>query len=141
MRVRKVKTQSLRKEFEALQFKDGGSVDDFVMCLIGLINNLTILGDTISEEKTIHKFLRVPRRYSQVALSIETLIDLDILSVEELTGRLKAAEEHFELDDDDNDGGRLLLSEDEWLVRLRKCEHDGSSGSGGHNTNNRRRSK
>lgn len=45
----------------------------------------------------------------------ETLIDLDTLTVEELIGRLKAAEERFELDISGSVSGRLLLS-GEWLA-------------------------
>ena len=92
--MRRAKAQTLRKEFEAIKFKDGELVDDFAMRLTGLVNNLAILGDEIGEEKVVEKFLRVvPKKYSQVAISIETLLDLDTLSIEELTGRLRIAED------------------------------------------------
>ena len=43
------------------------------------------------------KFLRVvPSRYSQVAVAIEMFKDLKKLSIEELAGHLRAAEERFE---------------------------------------------
>lgn len=49
----------------------------------------------MTEEKIVRKLLRVvPRRYRQMALSIETLIDLTTLSIEDLTGRLLAVDDH-----------------------------------------------
>ena len=85
--VHKAKAQSLRKEFESIAFHNGESVDNIAMRLTGLVNNLHILGDKLNEEKVVEKFLRVvPPRYSRIALSIETLMDLDTMSVEELTG-------------------------------------------------------
>jgi hypothetical protein len=42
----------------------------------------------------VEKLLRVvPSKYSQIALSIETLLDTATLSVEEVTGRLKTVDE------------------------------------------------
>jgi hypothetical protein len=41
-------------------------------------------------EKLLHV---VPPKYSQIALSIETLLDTATLSVEEVTGRLKTVDE------------------------------------------------
>lgn len=45
-------------------------------------------------------------------MSIETLVDLDNLSMEELTGRLKASEERFDLDSNEHGAGKLLLTEE-----------------------------
>ena len=95
-RVRATKDQSLARDFETIEFRDGETVDDFAMRLGSMVTNLNILGDKVTEETAVRKFLRVvPPRYSQIALSIETLVDLDTLSIEDLTGRLKAAEERL----------------------------------------------
>ena len=43
------------------------------------------------------KFLRVvPARYNQVAVTIEMFCEMNTLTIEELIGRLRAAEDHFE---------------------------------------------
>lgn len=47
-------------------------------------------------------------------MPIEMLVDLETLSMEELTGRLKAAEERYDLESDDTNGSMLLLTEEEW---------------------------
>ena len=81
-RVREAKAQTLRKEFETIRMSDGESIDDFAMRLTGLVNNIRTLGDTLEEEKVVKKFLRVvPSKYTQVAISIEQLIDLKTLVV------------------------------------------------------------
>ena len=88
-------------------------------------------GDPIDDKKVILKYLRiVPKKYKKMARSIESLLDLTTMSIEELTGRLKVCEE----DDEDEPvgatgGGQLLLTKQQWRARMNK--HDGSSGSSG----------
>ena len=54
----------------------------------------------------VQRFLRVvPGRYSQMACSIETLLDLNTLSVEELIGHLHTAEERGRVAAPQNTGG------------------------------------
>nr|AAM01114.1 Putative retroelement [Oryza sativa Japonica Group]AAN04951.1 Putative retroelement [Oryza sativa Japonica Group]AAP52934.1 retrotransposon protein, putative, Ty1-copia subclass [Oryza sativa Japonica Group] len=120
-RVREAKAQSLRKEFELIRMKEGESVDDFAMRLTGLVNNIHTLGAMMEEEMVVKKFLRVvPSKYTQVAISIEQLIDLKTLSVEELTGRLKSVEERYEIDGNGSEAyGRLLLTEEQWMERMK----------------------
>ena len=70
----------------------------------------------------VAKYLRVARpRYRQLVVSTETLLDIDTLSVEEVTGRLKAA-----TDDEpapaQTIGGKLYLTEEEWEARRRRRE-------------------
>ena len=93
------------------------------MRLTGLVSNLSALGDETKEKHVMQKFLRIiPKRYSQLALSIDSLVDLSTLSMEELTGRFKVAEERFELEAEEEVGSKLLLSEDEWRARSARRE-------------------
>lgn len=69
-----------------------------------------------------------------MACAIETLVDLDTLSIEDLIGQLKATEERYDLDRPacvSSNSGKLLLSEEEWFARMTLCNGDGSSSSGG----------
>jgi hypothetical protein len=115
-RVRDSKAQNFRKQYEDLRFKSGESVDDFGLRLQELVHQLDIHGDPIDDKKVILKYLRiVPKKYKQMARSIESLLDLNTMSIEELTGRLKVCEE----DDEDEPagtagGGQLLLTEEKW---------------------------
>ncbi|XP_073360151.1 uncharacterized protein [Aegilops tauschii subsp. strangulata] len=133
-RVRAAKAESLARNFETIGFHNGEAVDDFAMRLGSMVTNLNILGDKVTEEKAVRKFLRVvPPRYSQIALSIETLVDLDTLSIEDLTGHLKAAEERLDHGGSGQAGGNLLFTEEQWLARYKQREQGkGSSRGGGH---------
>jgi hypothetical protein len=133
-RVREAKKSTLRKQFESIKFNSGESIDDFGMRLSSLVTQREILGDKIEGGDTVRKFLSVvPKKYSQMACAIETLVDLDTLSVEELIGRLKAAEERYELDqlEEAGDAGdKLLLTEEEWLARMKIRDGSGPSSGG-----------
>jgi hypothetical protein len=108
-RVREARRQKLRKEFEALAFKKDEFVKDFALRVSNLLCELQTLGDKTTKLDTVQKMLHVvPPQYSQMACSIETLLDLSTLSIEELSGRLAASEGHGAPDQED--GGRLLLT-------------------------------
>jgi hypothetical protein len=64
-RVHEATAQRLRKEFEAIAFKEGEMLDGFGMRITTLANNLRSLGDTVEEVKIVLKFLReVPPQYA-----------------------------------------------------------------------------
>src|SRR3954465_15525691 len=129
-RVREAKAQVRRREFEDLRFKDGESVVDFALRLTGVIADLELYGDPVTEHKAVQKFLRVvPRKYRQMAMAIESLIDLKTMTIEELTGRLSACEDHYDLDDATQHTGRLLLTEEEWSARQKKRTFGGGGKS------------
>uniref|UniRef100_A0A0A9HDL9 Uncharacterized protein n=1 Tax=Arundo donax TaxID=35708 RepID=A0A0A9HDL9_ARUDO len=49
---------------------------------------ITLSDEDVDEQKAVEKLLRVtPKRYNQIALSIETLLDLSELCIEEVTGK------------------------------------------------------
>jgi len=135
-RVKEVNAQKLLKEFENIQFKEGESVDDFGMRITNLVGNLKTLGETIDDLRVVKKFLRVaPSRFTQIVVSIEMFVDLKTLTVEELVGRLRAAEERFDdkIDQIVDKAGRLLLAEDDWREKHKHRFHPGNKagGSGG----------
>ncbi|XP_048532461.1 uncharacterized protein LOC125511199 [Triticum urartu] len=130
-RVWESKAQTLRLQYEELRFKAGEQVDDFALRLQGLVNELATLGDHIDNKMVILKFLRVvPRQYKQLAWSIESLVDLSTMTIEELVGRLKVVEERGD-EADNRAGGELLLTREQWDAQLQQRGRDGSSGSGG----------
>jgi hypothetical protein len=62
------------------------------------MSQIGVLGMKISEPNTICKLLYfAPKKFSQMTCSIETLLEHDTLTVEELIGQLKAVEERYEL--------------------------------------------
>ena len=93
-RVKSSVVQRLVMEFENITLHDRESVDDFAMHVIGLIDKLGELGEEMEDSRVVKKMLRVVRkRYKQVAVSIEMHSDLNKMSVEELIGRLRVAED------------------------------------------------
>jgi hypothetical protein len=58
----------------------------------------------------------LPRKMRQVAVSIQMLCDLNTMSVEELLGRLRVAEEQDDVEES-TDPARLLLTEQQWEAR------------------------
>jgi hypothetical protein len=78
----------------------------------------------------VRKYLRIARsRYKQLVVSIETLLDISTLSIEEITGRLKAADD-VEPAARHTASGKLLLTEEEWVEKYKKLTGSGHSGSG-----------
>ncbi|CAM0873611.1 unnamed protein product [Alopecurus aequalis] len=124
-RVREAKAQTLLKEFDAVRMRSGETLDELAMRMNGIANKLRTLGENLDEVKVVKKLLRiVPSKYTQVAIAIEQLLDLKTMSMEELVGRLKTAEDRSDLDEGGNNydeagGSRLLLTEEEWLARSR----------------------
>jgi transposase InsO family protein len=119
-RVKKINVQQLLKEFENIEFKEAESVEDFGMRLVNLVATLKTLGETIDDPRIVKKFLRVlPPRFNQVAVSIEMFCDMKTLSVEELVGRLRVAQDRFvhKIDQITDKAGRLLLTEEDWLEK------------------------
>jgi hypothetical protein len=90
-RVRKTTLQALCKEWENLAFKLGEDVDDFALRLNTLLQKMVQFGDnTYDEERAIEKlFCCIPKKYKQIARSIESLLDLSTMTIEEAIGHLK----------------------------------------------------
>lgn len=115
-RVREAKEQTRRSEYEGLRYKDGEGIESFIMWLSTIVNELEVLGDPVDEHKAVLKVLHsVPRPYRDMAVAIESLVDTKQLLLEELCGRLLVVEER-EREEAPAPGGRLLLTEEEWMT-------------------------
>ncbi|CAN6334582.1 unnamed protein product [Urochloa humidicola] len=129
--ARRSTLQRLRQEWERLAFQPGDNIDDFALRLSSLMQQLKQYGDeNITEERAIEKFLQAaPKKYKQIALAMETVLDLSELTIEDVTGRLKAVDNHGEEDPPGgiNIGGRLYLSEEQWHTRERRKKKEEKS--------------
>jgi hypothetical protein len=73
--------------------------------------------DTYGEERVIEKLFRcIPEKYKQIARSIESLLDLSTMSIEEAIGRLKVidGDEPQPLSGPITVGGKLHLTQEQW---------------------------
>jgi len=91
-------------------------------------------GDTdLMKERTVEKFLRrMPKKYVQIVMSIETLLDFEQLTIEDVTRRLKAVQDHEEGPHAEPGaaGGKLLYTMEQWRAFEKKNKEEGSEPSG-----------
>jgi hypothetical protein len=78
-----------------LAFEPGEDVDDFVLRLNTLQQKMVqFSNDTYGEERAVEKLFRcILEKYKQIARSIESLLDLSTMSIEEAIGRLKVVDD------------------------------------------------
>ncbi|XP_039793087.1 uncharacterized protein LOC120659092 [Panicum virgatum] len=89
-------------------------------------------GDTdLDEERVVEKFLRcMPKRYEQLVFSIETLLDLESLSIDDVAGRFKLDEPQAQVvlntavDDEAIDGWYLDSGATHHMTRRRDLSTD-----------------
>jgi hypothetical protein len=129
-RVRVAVVQHLLRQIETAEIKEEESIEDYSMRLSGMVQHLATLGETVAKSKVVGKFLRsVPHKYKKIVVAIQTLLDVETLTLANVIGRLKAAEDELELPSAlVNHAGKLYLSEEAWEEKWKLWE--GSSGGG-----------
>ncbi|CAL4944958.1 unnamed protein product [Urochloa decumbens] len=102
--MKRAKVRAFRQELEAVRMKDPETVGDFVDRVTALVFNIRAHdGGEVEEGYLVRKILRaVSPKFSQIALVIEVLCDLESMTVDGLVDRLKAYE---------------IQMEDEWKLR------------------------
>jgi hypothetical protein len=84
-RVKMANAQQLMTEFDNFTFKEGEMVDEFGMHIESLAESLRALGENLTDVRVVKKMLRVlPKRFSQIPASIETLLNVNTMLVEDL---------------------------------------------------------
>ncbi|GJU79055.1 zinc finger, CCHC-type containing protein [Tanacetum coccineum] len=97
-KVQQARLQSLMIGFNTLQMKDEDTVDAFTARLNGYATKAKELGKTLDESLLVRKLLdSTPDRFIQIVASIEQTSDLDDITLDEITGKLKAFEERIKL--------------------------------------------
>jgi hypothetical protein len=140
-RAHKTTLQALHKEWENLAFKPGEDIDDFALRLNTLQQKMVQFGnDTYGEERAIEKLFRcIPEKYKQIARSIESLLDLSTMSIEEVIGHLKVVDgdEPDPLSGSITIGRKLHLTREQWEA----CQGDGKKGESPPSTGGHKRGK
>lgn len=93
-KVRSIKLQSLRGEFENLKMKKGELMKDYFSRVIEIVNQMKSYGEVISDEKIVKKILlSLTEKYDDIVAIIEETKDLSKISVEQLMGSLESHEQ------------------------------------------------
>ncbi|KAI3518152.1 hypothetical protein L1887_06594 [Cichorium endivia] len=130
-RVKTARIQTLKFEFETMSMKETEGVDEFAAKVTNIVSTMRSLGDTVDESYVVRKLLRaVPSKFLQIASTLEQFGDLNMMTVEEVIGRLKAHEERIKCHSD-NDEKKLLLTHKEWSERSKKKSDSSKSNRGG----------
>src|SRR3954471_3385560 len=91
--VKKVKLQSLRKQYENLNMKNNEKVSEYISRVIVITNEMKACGETLSEQVIIEKILRsLTPQFDYIVVSIEHSKDLETMRIEELQSSLEAQE-------------------------------------------------
>ena len=89
-RIKKIRLQSLRGEFEALQMRSSESVSDYHTRIMVIINQMRRNGEALSEARITEKILRsLDPKFDYVVVVIEESKEVNKLMVDELMGSLQ----------------------------------------------------
>ncbi|XP_021819121.1 uncharacterized protein LOC110761055 [Prunus avium] len=100
-KVRAVKLQAIRADFEYLRMNDVESLDDYLARFFEIVNNLKSLGEDVTEKRIVQKLLMsLSRRYKSIMSIIEETRDLDTIRVEEILASVKVYDKREDLHDE-----------------------------------------
>ncbi|KHN23990.1 hypothetical protein glysoja_047761, partial [Glycine soja] len=96
VKVRAVKLQSLRRDFELLKMKESETVKDYYSKVKGIVNQMRAFGEDILDKKIVEKILiTMPQKFDPIVTTIEETKDLSTLSETKLVGSLEAYEQRL----------------------------------------------
>ncbi|KAL0339561.1 UNVERIFIED_CONTAM: Retrovirus-related Pol polyprotein from transposon RE2 [Sesamum radiatum] len=98
-KVRIIKLQTLRRDFENMKMKDSETIDEYYTKVRELVNQLKAYGEDIPEKRVVEKLLiSVTEKYDPIVTTIEETKDITTLTVTELVGSLEAYEKRRKKD-------------------------------------------
>lgn len=99
-KVKTVRRQTLRTQFETLKMSESKSVDLFMTKFMGIMNQLRINDEKeLTDQRVVEKVLiSLPKKFEMVVTALLESKDLTDFSIKELTGSLLSHEARMNLD-------------------------------------------
>lgn len=95
-KVKKVRLQTLRRQFELLQMESEETIASYVSRVLTLTNKMKTYGEVHTEVAKVEKILRsLTPRFEHIVVAIEESHDLSGMTVDMLSGSLEAHEQRM----------------------------------------------
>ncbi|KAL8132344.1 hypothetical protein AgCh_008002 [Apium graveolens] len=92
-KVKMIRLQALRGEFELLRMKETESVEDYFNRVVSISNQLMVNGEELKDQRIIEKILRsMSKKYEHIVVAIDESKNLSELPLESLLGSLQSHE-------------------------------------------------
>ncbi|XP_019423054.1 PREDICTED: uncharacterized protein LOC109332526 [Lupinus angustifolius] len=111
-KVKKVKLQTLRREYELLQMKEGDSIANYFTKIRSLSNLMKRCGEVMKDQLVVEKVLRtLTFKFDHVVVVIEESKDLEAFKIEELQSTLEAHEQRIKERDQERNPNQALQAQ------------------------------
>ncbi|GAU17773.1 hypothetical protein TSUD_171610 [Trifolium subterraneum] len=131
-KVKKVKLQALKRQFELLEMKSDEAIADYFTRVVTLTNQMKNCGSTLNEEEMVENVLRtLTHKFDHIVVTIEQTKDLSEIKMEDLHSTLEAHElKHGERNHGKEDEQALFVKFKKYQDEKKKWQNKKSSKKG-----------